>query len=147
MTGALNMAQIGLELGSRHDPLALFAFTLLTCGFLVKAAIVPFHLWLARCPRRRATPVCVLFSGLMVELGLYAVVRLHSVIFAQATGGHTLRLRVILGCFGALTVIVGGLMCYAEHHLKRLLAYSTICHAGLMLLAFAIQDLWLSLRC
>ena len=46
VTGALNMAQIGLALAGRHDPLVLFAFTLLTCGFFIKAAIVPFHFWL-----------------------------------------------------------------------------------------------------
>ena len=42
VTGALNMAQIGLSLQSRHDPLVLFAWSLLSCGFLVKAATVPF---------------------------------------------------------------------------------------------------------
>ena len=83
VTGALNMAQIGLALGARHDPLVLFAFTLLTCGFFIKAAIAPFHFWLPDAHAVAPTPVCVLFSGLMVELGLYAVVRLKSVIFQQ----------------------------------------------------------------
>jgi multicomponent Na+:H+ antiporter subunit D len=139
VTGALNMAQIGLALGARHDPLVLFAFTLLTCGFFIKAAIVPFHFWLADAHAVAPTPVCVLFSGLMVELGLYAVVRLHSVIFAQTFLGHKGTFQGILLLTGGLTVVVGGVMCYAEHHLKRMLAFSTICHAGLMLLAFAIQ--------
>ncbi len=138
ITGALNMVQIGLSLGSRHDPLVLFAFTLLTCGFLVKAAIVPFHLWLPDAHAVAPTPVCVVFSGLMVELGLFAVVRLHSVVFGQTFAGHPAGLRAILAGFAIVTVLLGGLMCYAEHHLKRLLAYSTICHAGLMLLAMAV---------
>jgi multicomponent Na+:H+ antiporter subunit D len=139
VTGALNMAQIGLALGGRHDPLVLFAFTLLTCGFLIKAAAVPFHLWLPDAHAVSPTPVCVLFSGLMVELGLYAFVRLHSVIFAQTFSRREGVFRGILLVMGGLTVVVGGVMCYAEHHLKRMLAFSTICHAGLMLLAFAIQ--------
>ena len=143
VTGALNMAQIGYLLstsagGPRHDPLVLFAFTLLVCGFFVKAAIVPFHLWLPDAHAVAPTSVCVLFSGLMVELGLYAVARLHAVIFAQALGMHAVALRCILLGFATVTVVLGGLMCYAEHHLKRLLAYSTICHAGLMLAAFAV---------
>jgi multicomponent Na+:H+ antiporter subunit D len=137
-TGALNMAQIGLTLGGRHDPVVLFAFTLLTCGFLIKAAIAPFHLWLPDAHAVAPTPVCVLFSGIMVELGLYAVVRLHSVIFHQAFSSES-RLRYILLAFGALTVLIGGVMCYSEHHLKRLLAFSTVCHSGLMLLIFAVQ--------
>ncbi len=144
VTGALNMGQIGLLLtnnpgGPRHDPLVLFAFTLLVCGFFVKAAIVPFHLWLPDAHAVAPTSVCVLFSGLMVELGLYAVARLHAVIFLQALGSHNSALRGIMLGFAVVTVLLGGIMCYAEHHLKRLLAFSTICHAGLMLAALAVQ--------
>jgi multicomponent Na+:H+ antiporter subunit D len=48
---------------------------------MMQSAIVPFHLWLPDAHAVAPTPVCVLFSGLMVELGLYAVVHLHSAIF------------------------------------------------------------------
>jgi multicomponent Na+:H+ antiporter subunit D len=139
VTGALNMAQIGLALGGRHDPLVLFAFTLLTCGFFIKAAIAPFHFWLPDAHAVAPTSVCVLFSGLMVELGLYAVVRLKSVIFQQTFASGETHLRYILLAFGGATILIGGVMCYAEHHLKRLLAFSTVCHTGLMLVIFAIQ--------
>jgi multicomponent Na+:H+ antiporter subunit D len=138
VTGALNMAQIGLALSHRHDPLVLFAFTLLTCGFFIKAAIAPFHFWLPDAHAVAPTPVCVLFSGIMVELGLYAVLRLHAVLFAASLAPHAAKLRGILLAFGAATTLVGGTMCYAEHHLKRLLAFSTIAHAGMMLLAMGI---------
>ncbi|HEY0785115.1 MAG TPA: complex I subunit 5 family protein [Acidobacteriaceae bacterium] len=137
-TGALNLAQIGATLGTRHDPLVLFACTLLTSGFLIKGAIAPFHFWLADAHAVAPTPVCVLFSGIMVELGLYAVLRLHITLFQGTfSGAHAARLRAILFAFGLLTAILGGLMCYAEHHAKRLLAFSTISHSGLMLLAIA----------
>jgi multicomponent Na+:H+ antiporter subunit D len=139
VTGALNMAQIGLALGGRHDPLVLFAFALLACGFFIKAAIAPFHLWLPDAHAVAPTSVCVLFSGLMVELGLYAVVRLKSVVFQQTFASSESHLRYILLAFGGVTVLLGGVMCYAEHHLKRMLAFSTICHMGLMLVIFAIQ--------
>ena len=138
VTGALNMAQIGLALAHRHDPLVVFAFTLLTCGFFSKAAIAPFHFWLPDAHAVAPTPVCVLFSGIMVELGLYAVLRLHAVLFAQSPAPHAAQLRGILITFGAVTTLIGGVMCFAEHHLKRLLAFSTISHAGMMLLAMAI---------
>jgi multicomponent Na+:H+ antiporter subunit D len=46
-------------------------------------------------------------------------------------------LRTILLSFGVLTVLLGSFMCYAEHHIKRILAFSTIAHAGLMLTAIA----------
>ena len=139
ITGALNMAQIGLAIGTRHDPAVLFAFALITCGFLVKAAVVPFHLWLPDAHAVAPTPVCVLFSGIMVELGLYAVLRVHSVIFAGSLLPHATRIRALLLVFGGLTVLLGSTMCYAEHHLKRMLAFSTISHAGMMLVAMALQ--------
>jgi multicomponent Na+:H+ antiporter subunit D len=138
ITGALNMAQIGLSLAHRHDPLVLFAFTLLTCGFFIKGAIAPFHFWLADAHAVAPTPVCVLFSGIMVELGLYAVLRLHSVLFSESLASHASQVRGIVIAFGAVTTLIGGIMCYAEHHLKRLLAFSTISHAGMMLLAMGI---------
>jgi multicomponent Na+:H+ antiporter subunit D len=142
VTGALNMAQVGAALGiangsPRHDSLVLFAFTLLVCCFLIKAATVPFHFWLADAHAVAPTPVCVIFSGLMVELGLYAVARLHAVIFQASLAPKPLR--AILLCFAIATVLLGGIMSYAEHHLKRMLAFSTICHTGLMLAALAIQ--------
>ncbi len=140
VTGALNLAQIGSTLGARHDPLVLFAATLLTCGFLIKAAIVPFHFWLPDAHAVAPTSVCVLFSGLMVELGLYAVLRLHTVVFGGVFAAHAVRLQAILLALGLLTVLLGGVMCYAEHHLKRMLAFSTISHAGLMLIALALHS-------
>jgi multicomponent Na+:H+ antiporter subunit D len=138
ITGALNMAQIGMAIGPRHDPLVLFAFTLLVCGFFIKAAIIPFHFWLPDAHAVAPTPVCVLFSGLMVELGLFAVARLRFMVFARTFSAHENLLRSILLVLAVLTILIGGLMCYAEHHLKRMLAFSTICHAGIMLVAIAL---------
>jgi multicomponent Na+:H+ antiporter subunit D len=132
-TGALNFAQIGRSLGNHADALMLFAFLLITIGYLVKAAIVPFHFWLADAHAVAPTPVCVLFSGVMVELGIYAVARVYWTVFQGTLAVHTRELRGIFLAMAAITAIIGSLMCYAEHHLKRLLAFSTIAHAGLML--------------
>lgn len=139
MTGALNLAQIGLALQHRHDRAVLFACALITCGFLTKAATVPFHFWLADAHAVSPTPVCVLFSGIMVELGLYAVLRIQAVLFVPALDERAHTLRYILLCFGTVSAVLGGFMCFAEHHIKRLLAFSTISHSGLMLMAIALQ--------
>jgi multicomponent Na+:H+ antiporter subunit D len=133
-TGALNLAQIGASLsGSRVDGLVVVALTLLAVGFLVKAAIVPFHFWLADAHAVAPAPVCVLFSGAMVELGLLAVARLYWTIFETPFAGHHLDVRESLVWLGVVTALVGALMAFLQRHLKRMLAYSTICHAGIML--------------
>ncbi|HEU5400213.1 MAG TPA: complex I subunit 5 family protein [Terriglobales bacterium] len=139
-TGALNMAQIGRSLGTHADALVLMSFLLMTVGYMIKGAIVPFHLWLADAHAVAPTPVCVLFSGIMVELGIYAVARIYWAMFQSALSSHTAELRGIYVALGVLTALVGGTMCFAQHNLKRLLAYSTICHAGLMLIGVGMFE-------
>ncbi|MBV9416629.1 MAG: hypothetical protein JO363_16720 [Solirubrobacterales bacterium] len=130
-TGALNMAQIGHALdGHPADPLVIVSMVLLFVGFLTKAAAVPIHFWLADAHAVAPTPVCVLFSGVMAELGVYAVARLYWTIFAGAMGPHVDELRAILIALGTVTALWGGVMCFTQRHLKRLLAFSTISHIG-----------------
>jgi multicomponent Na+:H+ antiporter subunit D len=133
-TGALNMTQVGAAL-DRHgtDPLVLVAMALLFAGFLTKAAAVPMHFWLADAYAVAPTPVCVLFSGVMTELGIYAIARLYWVVFAGPLGTHAGALRAILIAFGTVSALWGGAMCFAQRHIKRMLAFSTVSHVGVFL--------------
>jgi multicomponent Na+:H+ antiporter subunit D len=137
-TGALAMAQLAHALAGGSDPLIVVAFALVVAGFLVKAASVPFHFWLSEAHAVAPTPLCVLFSGIMVEAGLYAVARMYWSVFSGALGGHEAAIRGVLVGFGVLTMLVGATMCFVQRHLKRLLAFSTIAHGGIMLCAFAL---------
>jgi multicomponent Na+:H+ antiporter subunit D len=133
-TGALNLAQIQRSIAGNHDSLVLAAAALTCTGFLVKAAIVPFQFWLADAHAAAPTPACIVFSGAMVEAGLYAVARLQGVLF----GIHAFEKPLLVG--GVVTCLVGAVMCYAQRHLKRLLAFSTISHAGVILCGIALLD-------
>ena len=137
-TGALNMAQIGRAIaGHRPDGLVVVAFLLIIAGLLIKSSIVPFHFWLADAHAVAPTPVCVLFSGVMVELGLYGIARVYWSVFGDALGRRDVITHTFLA-LGLLTAVVGALFCFRERHLKRLLAFSTISHAGMFLAGFAL---------
>ncbi len=138
-TGALNMAQIGTALaGHPADGLVKVALLLIMGGLLVKAAIVPLHFWLADAHAVAPVPVCVLFSGVMVELALYGLARVYWSVLAAPMAAHTGGLRVVLIALGVLTALVGAVMCVAQRHIKRLLAFSTISHTGMFLIGLGL---------
>jgi multicomponent Na+:H+ antiporter subunit D len=134
-TGSLNLAQIGQALAGRPaDGLVVVAFALLAGGFLVKAAVVPFHFWLPDAYGSAPTPVCVLFAGVMSELGLFALIRVWDTVFSGLAGGVGPRMRAVLLGFGILTAVVGAVMALAQDHLKRMLAFVTMSHLGIYLI-------------
>jgi multicomponent Na+:H+ antiporter subunit D len=86
-----------------------------------------------------------MLSGIMVELGIYAVARVYWSAFSGAfecSGGRRSAAgppaRWVLLLLGSLTAILGGLMCFLQRHLKRLLAFSSISHMGVLLVGAAI---------
>ncbi len=138
-TGTLNLAQIGAR-NLHADALTALSFLLLVCGYLVKAAAVPFHFWLADAHAVAPTPVCTLFSGVMVVAGLFAVARLTWTAFVPFQVDHRPQLRCVLISMGTLTALVGAVLCFAQRHIKRMLAFSTVGHMGIMLAGVGLLD-------
>ncbi|WP_018570026.1 complex I subunit 5 family protein [Streptomyces sp. PsTaAH-124] len=138
-TGQLAMAKIGQGLdaaaaGHGPDALVLAGFVLFLTGLLVKAAAVPFQFWLPDAHAVAPTPVCMLLSGVMVELGVYGVWRVYGTVFSGPGGIPAADASRALVVLGVLTAAVGSVMCWYQRHIKRLLAFSTIAHTGLFLI-------------
>src|SRR3954467_11849527 len=140
-TGALNLAQIGRTLADGPaDGLVVVSYALLAGSLLVKAAAVPFHFWTADAYAVAPTPVGLLLGGAFSELGLFGLARVHWTVFPDVLPADEPRVRAILVGIGVLTALVGGVMCAAQHHLQRLLAFATIADVGLFLVGVGLLD-------
>jgi len=138
-TGALNLAQMGRSLaGGRADGLVLVGFLLVTAGFLVKAGVVPFHFWLADAYAVAPAPVCVLYSGVMSDLGLHAVAKVYWPVFSGPLAPHTPALRAILVTLGVTSALAGSAMAFLQRDLKRMLAFVTIGQIGIGLVGIGL---------
>jgi hydrogenase-4 component F len=107
------------------------AFLLATVGFGTKAGIAPMHTWLPDAHSEAPTPVSALLSGALLAAALYAVLR-----FYQATvvaDGPEFPRRVLI-VFGLVSLAVAAVFVLRQESYKRLLAYSSIEHIGLIAL-------------
>ena len=114
-----------------------FAFWLFFIAFAIKMPIFPFHTWQPDTYEQAPTAVTMILSGVMVKMGLFAVIRWLLPIFPEATL-HYSNLIIILSVIGML---YASLIAIKQDDIKRLIAYSSIAHIGLMCAAiFSYQQ-------
>ena len=139
-TGALDFGAISTAVRRiGPDPVVTAAYALLASGLLIKGAQVPFHFWLSDAHGVAPSPVSVIFSGAMVSIGLFGVGRLVFSVFDASSTVQYATHTLLLG-MGVASAIVGGAMSLMQRHLKRLLAFSTVSHAGIMLMGLALLN-------
>jgi NADH-quinone oxidoreductase subunit M len=107
------------------------AFLLLVVGFAVKTPVVPFHVWLPVMAMEGPVAVVAMMTGL--KLGAYGLIR-----FALPLAPHAaMEWSWLLAGFGVIGIFYGALMALNQSNLRRLLAYSSISHVGMVLLAIS----------
>jgi multicomponent Na+:H+ antiporter subunit D len=132
--GALNFGQIHHGLLTHVVTPDLVALGILVMGFGTKAGVMPFHGWLADAHTAAPGPVSALFSGLMVNLGILAIVRLSFQVYGPHQAGPVLGLLTVIG---AVSAVLGAVLALAQDELKRLLAYDTVSQMGVLLVGFS----------
>lgn len=116
------------------DPrLVRLAFVFLLVGYGTKAGFAPLHTWLPDAHSQAPTPVSAVLSGVLLPCALYAIVRVH--LIAVGTLGPAFSSTLLIA-LGLISVAVAVPFILIQHDLKRLLAYSSIEHVGIMAVAF-----------
>ena len=140
-TGALSFEGItkAVQGGGVNKTALLFGVSFLLAGLGFKVAAVPFQMWVPDVYQGASTPTTVFLSVGSKAAGFAVLTR---VIDALTVSGSMVRQEVItvLSIAGAVTVVVGSLPALFQTNVKRLLAYSSISHAGFLLLALAARD-------
>jgi NADH-quinone oxidoreductase subunit M len=119
-----------LETPLPHD-LQKLVFLLLLFGFAVKSPLVPLHTWLPTVAAEGPTHVVAILVGL--KLGIYGILRFAMPLAPLATMEYSWILSVI----GAFTLIYGALIALQQTNLRRLLAYASVSHVGLVMVGVA----------
>ncbi|GBL44915.1 formate hydrogenlyase subunit 3/multisubunit Na+/H+ antiporter, MnhD subunit [Sulfuriferula multivorans] len=124
------------EVKGHLEPTVLsLAFVFLLVGYGTKVGLAPLHNWLPDAHAEGPTPVSAVLSGLLLNVALYAVVR-SKVLVDGALGSH-LAGNLMMG-FGLFSVVVAAFFLSRQKDVKRMFAYSSIEHMGLMTFAFGM---------
>jgi hydrogenase-4 component F len=125
-----------LTRAAAFDPKLLsLAFVFLLVGYGTKVGLAPFHAWLPDAHAEGPTPISAVLSGLLLNVALYALLRFKILLAANPA---TLDVGLILATLGLISVIFAAFMLYRRRDIKRLFAYSSIEHMGIITFAFGI---------
>lgn len=123
------------EAGRLDPSLFTLAFVFLLVGYGTKVGLVPLHGWLPDAHAEGPTPVSAILSGLLLNIGLYAILRFKIILSAIPAAIPPGPLMIALGL---LSVIFAACMLYRRRDIKRLFAYSSIEHMGIATFAFGL---------
>ena len=111
------------------------AFVFLLVGYGTKVGLAPLHNWLPDAHAEGPTPISAVLSGLLLNVAIYAVVRCK--VLVEGSLQSSLPGRMLMG-FGLLSVVLAALFLWRQRDIKRLFAYSSIEHMGIITFAFGM---------
>jgi hydrogenase-4 component F len=133
--GALLWTELNAVKGDLEPTVLSLAFVFLLVGYGTKVGLVPLHNWLPDAHAEGPTPVSAVLSGLLLNVALYAVVRCKVLVEGSV---HTSFAKELMMGFGLLSVVVAAFLLSRQKDIKRMFAYSSIEHMGIITFAFGM---------
>jgi NADH-quinone oxidoreductase subunit N len=134
-TGAINFSDIAAA-GRQHDTLLLFGLAMIIAGLSFKASAAPFHQWTPDVYEGAPTPVTAFMAAATKTAALVVMLRLLVTAFSADAHVWTVALAAIAVC----SLVIGNFAALVQRGVKRMLAYSSISHAGFMLIAISADS-------
>lgn len=134
ITGTLNMADLALQIqGVQNKTLVGITSCFFLIGFGIKSAVFPLYYWLPSSYHTPPSAVAATFGGLLTKVGIYALLRVFSLIFIpdEFTRNLLMVMAVLTICAGAFGALIKG-------NIRRLFSYLIVCHIGFMLGGIAL---------
>jgi hydrogenase-4 component F len=132
---AMAWAQMIKRAGAFQPELMSLAFVFLLVGYGTKVGLAPLHAWLPDAHAEGPTPISAVLSGLLLNVALYALLRFKMLIAANA---HALQPGPLMIGMGCSSIFVASFMLYRRGDIKRLFAYSSVEHMGIITFAFGM---------
>lgn len=110
---------------------------LLLIGFAVKIPIVPFHTWLPDAHTDAPTPVSMILAAILLKMGAFGIIRFNMQLLPEAFK----LIAPVLMIFALINIIYTALIAYSQNDLKRIVAYSSISHMGIVILGLCALNL------
>ncbi|MGA9173418.1 MAG: NADH-quinone oxidoreductase subunit M, partial [Thermoactinomyces sp.] len=108
-------------------------FISLIIAFGIKLPMFPFHSWMLRVHVEAPTPVVMIHSGILLKMGAYGLIRFGVGLFP----GFMKEISAVLSILGLINILYGAILAFVEQELKRVLAFSSISHMGVVLFGLA----------
>ncbi|WP_162417381.1 proton-conducting transporter transmembrane domain-containing protein [Cyclobacterium roseum] len=136
LTGSLNMADLSLQVAKvENRGLVNVTAILFLVGFGIKSAVFPLYFWLPASYHTPPPAISAIFGGLLTKVGVYAMLRVFTLIFVPDT-----FLTTVITVMAMLTIFSGGVGALMQNNIRKVFSYLIICHIGFMLAGLGIYS-------